>query len=130
MNQEHKPEELPEQPEPEALVATGECNEEQENPAEGAETSSVIEAEGEATSEPADGGLSPEDLNVVIEQLCVSKAQEFHMLGYDQITGLDIWNCVSSKYKELPPMHKLVNDILSLRTNKFMNWLLIKAQTE
>lgn len=133
MNQEHKPEELPEQ---EALVTAGTCTEEQVVPVDETEAESetvaesVIEADEELTSGPADGAMAPEDLNVVIEQLCVSKADEFHQLGYDQITGLDIWNCVSSKYKELPPMHKLVNDILSLRTNKFMNWLLIKAQTE
>lgn len=74
--------------------------------------------------------MSTEVLNATIEELCTSKAQEFQLLGYDQVTGLDIWHCVSNKYKEIPPVHKLVNDILSLRTTKFMNWLMIKAQTE
>jgi len=72
--------------------------------------------------------LSPGEMNGAIEQICASKAQEFRMMGYEQVTGADIWDCVSSKYKqEMPPLHRLVNDILTLKANTFMNWLLINA---
>jgi hypothetical protein len=77
----------------------------------------------EAEIEPLRG----EDLNATIEDICNSKADEFHMLGYDSVTGKDVWDCVSSKYKELPPLHKLVNDIMSLRATGLMNWMTMSA---
>jgi len=135
MNEEQKPDELPEQ---EALLQPVECAEpepeaEQPDAPEGPEATPESESEPSTVAseeEDREDPMSTDQLNETIEALCLSKAKEFHILGYDQVTGLDIWNCVSSKYKELPPMHKLVNDILSLRSTKFMNWLMIKAQTE
>nr|WP_274362780.1 MULTISPECIES: post-transcriptional regulator [unclassified Paenibacillus] len=63
----------------------------------------------------------------MIEEVCNSKAEEFHMLGYDRVSGKDIWDCVSSKYKETPPIHKVVNDILSLKPTQFMNWMTLSV---
>ncbi len=57
--------------------------------------------------------------------LCESKAEEFALLGYDNVTATDIWKCVSAAYKELPPKHQLVNDILSLKPTRYMNWLMV-----
>jgi hypothetical protein len=69
--------------------------------------------------------LSDEELNEVIESICSSKAEEFRMLGYEQVVGPDIWNCVSDKYIKsgIPPLYKVVNDILSLKVTQFMNWM-------
>ena len=69
--------------------------------------------------------MNEEDLNQVIENLCRSKAQEFRMLGYEQVTGQEVWECVSDKYKKtgIPPLHRIVNDILSLKVTQFMNWM-------
>lgn len=68
--------------------------------------------------------LTDEELNRVVEELCVSKAEEFIMLGYEHVTGEQIWECVKDKYKkELPSLHEIVNDILSLKTTQFMNWM-------
>jgi len=60
-----------------------------------------------------------------IEDLCASKAEEFHLLGYDQVTREEIWECVQAKYAKtgLPALHRLVNDILSLKPTDFMNWV-------
>ena len=70
------------------------------------------------------GDISIEELNYWIERLCVSKAEEFHLLGYEQVTGQDIWDCVSDGYQnDYPRLHQLVNDILSLKVTKFMNWM-------
>ncbi|WP_019120111.1 post-transcriptional regulator [Brevibacillus massiliensis] len=66
-----------------------------------------------------------EELKAEVHMLCQSKAQEFALLGYDNITPDDIWKCVSASYKEIPPKHQLVNDILSLKATKYMNWLLV-----
>lgn len=80
--------------------------------------------------EPLDEVSEPMDeqtLNAMIEEICNSKADEFHMLGYESVTGRDVWDCVSSKYKELPPLHRLVNDIMSLRATGFMNWMTLSV---
>jgi hypothetical protein len=68
--------------------------------------------------------LSEEQLNKVVEQLCISKAEEFLMLGYENVTGKEIWECISDRYKKgMPLLHQVVNDILSLKTTQFMNWM-------
>lgn len=66
-----------------------------------------------------------EQLTRSIEELCQSKAEEFHMLGYEQVTGEDIWECVQDKYTKtgMPALHQIVNDILSLKVTQFMNWM-------
>ncbi|UOF92839.1 post-transcriptional regulator [Fodinisporobacter ferrooxydans] len=72
--------------------------------------------------------MSIDELNRQIELLCDSKAEEYRMLGYEQVVGKDIWRCVSSKYKNgYPLLHVVVNDILSLKPDKFMNWLMMEA---
>lgn len=65
------------------------------------------------------------ELGSMIEGLCTSKAQEFRLLGYEHVTGRDVWDCVSDKYVKTgnPALHKIVNDILSLKANQFMNWM-------
>lgn len=61
-----------------------------------------------------------------VESICQSKAEEFALLGYDNVTAQDIWECVTQGYKEIPPLHRMVNDILSLKPNKYMNYLMIQ----
>ncbi|ASS74632.1 hypothetical protein CIG75_06380 [Tumebacillus algifaecis] len=68
------------------------------------------------------------ELSEVVRKLCISKAEELHLHGYDQVSGEDVWECVSSKYKSgLPPLHQLVNDVLTLKGHTFMNWLLLRT---
>ncbi|MBB3109931.1 hypothetical protein FHS18_001994 [Paenibacillus phyllosphaerae] len=64
-----------------------------------------------------------------IEELCESKAYEFRLVGYEHVTGQDIWQCVSDRYRKTgePARHEVVNDILSLKVTKFMNFLTISA---
>ncbi|MEW9667245.1 post-transcriptional regulator [Ammoniphilus sp. 3BR4] len=72
--------------------------------------------------------LSLEDLKNQMKQVCKSKAEEFHLLGYENVTSEEIWECVASAYKkEIPPVHRAVNDILSLKVTKFMNWMTMKV---
>ncbi|WP_341281783.1 post-transcriptional regulator [Paenibacillus sp. FSL H8-0537] len=73
--------------------------------------------------------MEEQDLAQVIEQLCNSKAEEFRLIGYEHANGKDIWACVSAGYKKSgqPELHKLVNDILSLKVTSFMNFLTISA---
>lgn len=73
--------------------------------------------------------LDPVDrLDSVIEQLCQTKAEEFKVYGYDGVTSEQIWQCVSESYKgTLPRLHRLTNDILSLKITTFMNWMTLNA---
>jgi hypothetical protein len=83
---------------------------------------------GEENQGNANNELSMEELNDVVEKLCHSKAEEFHLLGYENVTGQEIWQCVSSRYKkEMPMLHAVVNDVLSLKVTQFMNWLTMQA---
>ncbi|MGN7765316.1 post-transcriptional regulator [Paenibacillus sp. P46E] len=70
-----------------------------------------------------------EQLSDEIEAMCRSKAEEFRLLGYEYVTGKDIWDCVSRNYAKegRPALHKLVNDIYSLKANSYMNYLTIAA---
>ncbi|WP_082615071.1 post-transcriptional regulator [Paenibacillus sp. Soil787] len=71
--------------------------------------------------------LTDIELNEIIESLCLSKVEEFIMLGYEHVSGKDIWDCVSDKYRKtgVPSLHQIVNDILSLKSTAFMNWMTI-----
>ncbi|KRE46854.1 post-transcriptional regulator [Paenibacillus sp. Soil522] len=73
--------------------------------------------------------MTDEELSRMIEELCNSKAEEFHLIGYEHVTGQEVWACVSEKYntKGQPELHQMVNDILSLKVMKFMNFMTISA---
>ncbi len=73
----------------------------------------------------AEAAFDKDEVFLEVVELCQSKADEFAMLGYDNVTARDIWECVSQAYKEIPRKHQLVNDILSLKPNKYMNYLMI-----
>lgn len=79
-------------------------------------------SEHEPVPEPA---LGDEEMSRMIEQLCESKAEEFRLLGYEQVKGADVWECVSDKYhkKGTPSLHVVVNDILSLKVTQYMNFI-------
>jgi hypothetical protein len=72
--------------------------------------------------------LSEEELKTCVEDLCNSKAAEFRMYGYEDVTGQQVWECVSESYRRgLPRLNRLVNDIMSLKSNRFMNWLMLSV---
>ncbi|WP_307720144.1 post-transcriptional regulator [Paenibacillus ehimensis] len=81
--------------------------------------------ESEPDPESEEEPMDDEQLSRVIEDICRSKAEEFRMIGYEQVTGEEIWECVSDKYHKtgVPPLHRIVNDILSLKATQFMNWM-------
>ena len=89
-----------------------------------------IDEQQEVSAEPeADAGLNEQELNELIEQLCRSKAEEFRLIGYEHVQDEEIWNYVSEKYAKsgMPRLHVIVNDILSLKATKFMDWLTMNA---
>ncbi|WP_211747569.1 post-transcriptional regulator [Paenibacillus sp. Marseille-Q4541] len=73
--------------------------------------------------------MDAHELEKAIELLCSSKAEELQLVGYEYVTSKDVWNCVSHKYEKqgIPPLHQLVNDILSLKATSFMNYMTVSA---
>ncbi|MBW7476249.1 post-transcriptional regulator [Paenibacillus oenotherae] len=73
--------------------------------------------------------MKDEEWIATIESLCNSKADEFHLIGYEHVTGQEVWECVSAAYAKTgePAMHQVVNDILSLKVMKFMNFMTLSA---
>ncbi|WP_028561827.1 post-transcriptional regulator [Paenibacillus pinihumi] len=73
--------------------------------------------------------MTEEELQGWIEVLCESKAEEFHLVGYEHVTAHEIWECVSNKYHKhgQPALHQIVNDILSLKVMAFMNFMTLSA---
>lgn len=72
--------------------------------------------------------IREEELMKSIEDLCNIKAEEFRLYGYDDVTGEQIWACVSENYRRgWPRLNRLVNDIMSLKANRFMNWLMLSV---
>ncbi|MEI7025278.1 post-transcriptional regulator [Paenibacillus sp. y28] len=82
-----------------------------------------VAAQSEQKEQPSP--LSEEEMSEAVERLCVSKAEEFRLIGYEHVTGQEVWECVSDKYRKhgTPPTHRIVNDILSLKATQFMNWM-------
>lgn len=73
--------------------------------------------------------LTNAELTEVIETLCESKAEEFRLLGYENVTSDEIWDCLGHKYDKqgMPKLHELVSDILSMRVNQFMNYVTMSS---
>ncbi|SFX08483.1 Post-transcriptional regulator [Thermoactinomyces sp. DSM 45891] len=70
--------------------------------------------------------LTSEELDECLEDLCRSKASEFHLYGYENVTPEQIWACVSDEHRQgTPRLNRLVNDIMSLKASRFMNWLML-----
>jgi hypothetical protein len=90
--------------------------------------SSFQDTQGGITEMTNERMIDPE-LNEIIAQLCQSKAEEFHLIGYEHVTPEEIWNCVNDKYmkKGMPQLHEMVNDILSLKATNFMNYMTLSA---
>lgn len=76
----------------------------------------------------SDEEMKTPDWEAVVKPLCESKAEEFRFLGYDQVEGKDIWECVSDKYRKhgTPALHQVVSDILSLRATQYMNFITMR----
>jgi len=73
--------------------------------------------------------MTEEQWRQAIQELCQSKAEEFRLYGYEYVTADEIWQCVKEKYIKTgePAVHQVVNDILSLKAPKFMNFLTMQA---
>ncbi|MBW7651394.1 post-transcriptional regulator [Anoxybacillus sp. ST4] len=60
------------------------------------------------------------------------KVDELKLLGYEQATVEDVWNCLMmkkwKKNNEEKRLFELVNDVLSLRATDYMAYIMTKEQ--
>jgi hypothetical protein len=59
--------------------------------------------------------------------LCEVKAEEFRWMGYDEVTGADIWQCVLQLTQGRRPLHQMVATILGLQPGQFMHYATLSA---
>jgi hypothetical protein len=73
-----------------------------------------------------------ETLRKKLMPVLVSKVDEFKLLGYEQATVDEVWNCLKSKkwkkIKEEKKLFELVSDILSLTASEYMTYITTKEQ--
>lgn len=67
------------------------------------------------------------DYEMELQSLCIAKSEEFHLLGYDKVTPEEVWACVQAQLKGTPRLHEVVASLLSLRVDKFMNYMTMNA---
>lgn len=60
-------------------------------------------------------------------ELCAQKADEFHMLGYEEVTASEVWQCVLKLTKGQGALHEMVGAVIGLQVGKFMNYTTINA---
>ena len=59
-----------------------------------------------------------------------SKVEEFHLMGYNQATTEDIWNCLVEKVWKGEPelrIYKVVRDIMHLQSSIYLSYLTTKS---
>lgn len=68
-----------------------------------------------------------------VQPVIQSKVDELHLLGYDRVTENEVWECmikkVWKKQHEEKKLYEVVNDILTLSANDYMNYLSMQALT-
>jgi len=68
----------------------------------------------------------------MIEPALDVKVEEFHLMGYDQATSEDIWNCLLKKIWNGNPkkrIYEVIADIFHLKTNVYLSYLTVEAHT-
>lgn len=62
-----------------------------------------------------------------LRKLCTVKAEEFHLLGYREVTDSEVWACVQNLTKGDPSLHQWVANIMTLKIGQFMNFMTMNA---
>lgn len=65
-----------------------------------------------------------------LQWLCQIKAGEFQLMGYEEVTGADIWACVLQMTKGKRALHEMVSTILGLQPGTFMHYATLSAWRE
>jgi len=62
-----------------------------------------------------------EEIRTSLLELCEARAADFRLLGLTGVTGEDVWRTVLRRYDDVPPLYRLVADILSLKVQTFLD---------
>ncbi|RKQ89049.1 post-transcriptional regulator [Brockia lithotrophica] len=62
-----------------------------------------------------------EEIRTSLLELCEARAADFRLLGLAGVTGEDVWRTVLRRYDDVPPLYRLVADILSLKVQTFLD---------
>lgn len=81
----------------------------------------------ELTTDVLDTRPSWNMYEVEMLRLCAVKMEEFHLLGYAEVTADEIWECIRSRFKGQPRLHEVVAMIIGLHADKFMNYMTMNA---
>lgn len=71
-----------------------------------------------------------EEWKPLLQPVLISKVDEFHLLGYEEATQEDIWNCLVEKVWKGNPakqLHEIVHEIFHLNTTVYMSYLTVNA---
>lgn len=67
----------------------------------------------------------------VLEPALTSKAEEFTVLGYDEVKEHELWAFLTKKKWKKPQegirMYELVSDVLSMKIGEYMNFATVEA---
>lgn len=67
---------------------------------------------------------------VAVTPFLHSKAEELHLMGYEQATSEDVWKCLVDKvWKGYPEMriYETVADIMQLNSSIFLSYLTVSS---
>jgi len=81
----------------------------------------------ELATKDDDSALTWNVYEVEMLRLCAVKVEEFHLLGYGEVTADEVWDCVRSRFKGEPRLHEVVALIIGLHADKFMNYMTMNA---
>lgn len=62
-----------------------------------------------------------------LKDLCAVKAEEFQMLGYQEVTADEVWQCARQSFRKEAALHELVSAIVGLKVGQFMNYVTMNA---
>lgn len=93
------------------------------------EEAKQVDRSGVATTEVTRPEISPlwQQYERELLELCGAKAEEFHLLGYEEVTASEVWQCVLSITKGRGRLHEMVGAVLGLNAGKFMSYTTINA---
>ncbi|MDP9727271.1 post-transcriptional regulator [Alicyclobacillus tolerans] len=68
-----------------------------------------------------------DDFTAEIQSICQVKVEEFTALGYESVKVRDIWRCAKWLTRGTNRLYALVDAILSMRIDQFMNFQMANA---
>lgn len=78
-------------------------------------------------TQPEEVSVSWHNYESDLKKLCTAKAEDFHLLGYQEVTASEVWKCVQAMTKGNVPLHQWVANIMNLKVGQFMNFMTMSA---